>query len=82
VGDSLFQSFQSNGKGLFAWLAQEQMDMLGHNDIASHLKLLTRPNLVQCGEKEASRHRRVKQWSPLVTTESDEVKVPETIVAL
>ena len=55
--------------------------MRGHHNIAADLKMIASPDFVQSGEKESPRHRRVQQWSPLVTAESEKVKVPESVVA-
>jgi hypothetical protein len=57
------------------------VNVLRHYDLAVQLKIKAIPNFVQSREKESPRHWRVEQWSPLETTKSEEVEVPETVVA-
>jgi hypothetical protein len=57
------------------------MDVLGHDDIAEDVKVISAARGFQRALEETARLRRIQMRLPLVTTEGDEVKVSGVLIA-
>lgn len=80
--DPLFQNLQ-NGRGRpLGRLTDQQMNVLGHDDVSDEREIKTFSHLPQDSDKGVSRARGTEQWPAPVTTAGDEVKVFVPVVAL
>jgi hypothetical protein len=65
-----------------SWFGQEQVDVLGHEDVAVEKEMVTLAEAVQCFFKDSSGMIIVQQGETAVTTEGEEVMVAFGLVSL
>src|SRR5690242_5743463 len=58
------------------------MHMLGHHHIPSHDQTVTRADLLENFQKQVPPSGCAQQWTPMITTESDEVQVSSAVVTM
>jgi hypothetical protein len=75
------QRLQPNIQGLNARFTHEQMNMLRHNNIANHLKLVTPADTFQRILKQVFHSRQAEVSMPLIATKSYEMKLPHVLVS-
>jgi hypothetical protein len=64
------------------WLADEQVEMLGHDDQADKRELIVRAKFAEELDEEVARANRPQEGKTSVTTASDEVQVALAVAAL
>ena len=71
--DALFQNLDYFRGCAGGRLAEQQVDVLGHEDKTYELESVTCPHLAQNLDEQVSGTRGCQEWFSLITTEGDEV---------
>jgi len=77
-----FERLHHDGRILLLRFADQQMNMLGHDDIAHDDQFVTLAHLLQHLEKEVAAACRAQQRLSAVATACDEMKVTGSVVPL
>jgi hypothetical protein len=80
--DALLQYLYDDGRISFGRFAQQQMDVLGHDDVTNHCELVVSSDFREDDQEDVSRACRFQEWQSSVTAEGDEMKVPGSVAAL
>ena len=75
AGDTLFQDLHGHSDSSFCRFADQEMDVLRHDDIAPDHELVLLSDFLQDLEKEVAAARRSKEGMAMITTAGDEVLV-------
>jgi len=79
---SNFESLHHGRRSLDLRLADEKVNMFGHDHVTGDDELVAPAHLLEHGEKQIAAARGGKQELPPITTAGDEMKVPGAVVAL
>src|SRR6266568_5107448 len=74
--NSLFQRLDDDVEGLSARFAQQQMHMLGHDNVAIDAQSVASAHALECSFENIARFGRGEIFKPLMTAESDKVALP------
>ena len=77
-----FESLHHSRRILLLRLADEQMNVLGHNDISDDDEHIALSHLLQHFEKQVTAVRSAKQRLSAIATASDEMKITGAVVAM
>lgn len=77
-----FEGTEDAAEGGLGWLAEEQVDVLGHEDVAEDVKLVLLSYAFEGVEEDGAGVVVVEVGETVVTTEGDEVVVAESVVSL
>ena len=80
--DTLFQNLNDRGRGSFSRLADEQVDMLRHDDVTHQGEPVTVAHFVKNMDESISSANRAQQRQASVTTEGDEMQMVLSVPAL
>jgi hypothetical protein len=76
---SLLQRFQRIGQRILLWFAEQEVNMLRHNDVPVNLKPEPAPHALQGRLKNSSASVGGKQPAAMITAESDEMTLPAVV---
>ena len=79
--NALFQDLQDGRRRSFGWLADQQMNVLGHDHVSDQRKVKPAPHLAKDLYECVSRTDRAEQRQAAVATACDEVQVFLPVVA-
>lgn len=81
AGKALLEDLHDDRVRGFVGLADEKMNVLGHDHVASHDKTVTMPCLFQDEKEQVAALCCSEQGTALVATESDEVEIACVVTA-
>src|SRR5713101_5352211 len=79
--NALFQDLQDGRRRSFGWLADQQMNVLGHDHVSDQREVKTAPHLAKDLYERVSRTNRAEQRQAAVATACDEMQVLLPVVA-
>ena len=79
---ALLQDLHDRGGSAYGRFADEQVNVVGHDDVACEGKVVAVAHLAQNLDKQIFGVGRGKQWQPPVATASDEVQVAQSVTAM
>jgi hypothetical protein len=79
--DALFQRLHYAGRISDGGLADQQMDVVGHDDVAEKGEVVAVAHLSENSQKEVASPGHGEQRLPTITTASNEVKLSEAVAA-
>ncbi len=79
---ALFDGLHHGGRIASFRLAEQQMDMLGHDDVAHHNEMIASADVFQRFNKQVAPGGEIEQRAPLVTTSGDVVQVALAVAAI
>lgn len=82
AGGGLFEGFEELGEQDSGWLVDDEMDVLGHEDVGVDAGLMTGTGLLEVGLDEGFGLRCGEVGETVVTTEGDEVEGLGLLVSL
>jgi hypothetical protein len=80
--NTLFENLHGHGDGSFSGLADEQMEVLRHDDVASDDKLIFLSDFLQDCQEQIAAAGGSEKGLPMITTAGDEVFVAAGVEAL
>ena len=78
AGDALLETLDDLGGSGGAGLAQEQVHMLGHEDVANESKAVTHSCLLKGANSQIARANGVQERPSLIAAKGDEMQIAET----
>ena len=78
TGDSLLETLDDLGGSGAAGLAQEQVHMFGHKDVANESKAVAQPRLFEGADGQVAGPGGVQKRPALITAEGDEMQIAKT----
>jgi hypothetical protein len=81
AGDALLEYLHHEGGIAFPGLADQNVDVLGHHDVADDRELIAVPHFVEDDKENVAGVRASKKPKSALTTEGNEVEVPEAVAA-
>ena len=79
---ALFDGLHYGGRIASFRLAEQQMDMLGHDDIAHHDEMIASADVLQHFNEQVAPGGEIEQRAPLLTTSGDAVQVALAVAAI
>src|ERR1700690_3388426 len=80
--NSLLQNLHYNGRISYIWFTDQQVNVLGHHDVAKEREVIALADLAQYLQELFSLMRRGEKSHPPITAASNEMEMAETIAAL
>ena len=78
----LLQDLHDGGGSALGWLADEQVNVIGHDDVTSQRETVAVAHLAQKLDEQIPSVRGGKQGQPSVATAGDEVQVAQSVAAV
>jgi hypothetical protein len=72
-GEPEFQGLHGDRRSVPVGLADEQMDMLGHDHKTEHHETIASAGLFKNAKEQVAAARRAQEWLTLITTAGDEM---------
>ena len=82
LGESLLDDFHYDGRIAHIRFGNQEVKVLGHDDVADHHKSIFLPCTLQNALEEIAPRGTAKLWMALITTAGYEVQIVPTIPAL
>jgi hypothetical protein len=79
---SLFDGLHDDGGVAALGFGEQQVDVLGHEDVSDYVKTITPPHVFQHAQEQVAVSWAAEQWQALVTTGGDEVRVSRPVIAM
>ena len=80
--DALLERLDRIGEGAALRLAEQQMNVLGHDDVPEDTQFVSTPDSFQRGHKYLLRFGRVEERAPLIAGEGNEVRTLRLVETL
>ena len=81
-GESLLDSLHDDGGIAALGLGEQQVDVLGHDDVSDYSKTVAPPHLLQHVQEQVAIMGAAEQWQALVPAGGDEVRVSRPVIAM